>query len=332
MRSRDLSIEDICKILNYIDVEILGIGKSWDINEEFVGSSNGMLDVFSKIRQVAPMDSTVLITGESGTGKELTARAIYERSTRKGKPFVLVNSSSIPSQLQEIELFGSEAKQDAPAGGVRIGRLEYADKGTIFINDIDRLSDAARSRLLRFLGDRTLQRIGSKQKRQLDVRVIAATSPDMSLTVAKSTLLNNLDAFPIHLQPVRERGNDSIILARYFLNKFSRELSVNKSFTNEALEAIKNYDWPGNVREIINKVRMAVLVSSDVDISAADLSLPYSPKSADSIITMRDAKSVIEEKKLVEALRLCNNNISKTAKVLGISRPSVYNLKKKFGI
>jgi Cdc6-like AAA superfamily ATPase len=329
MRSRELSIEDICKILNYIDVEILGIGKSWDINEEFVGSSIAMLDVFSKIRKIAPTDRTVLITGENGTGKELTARAIYERSTRRGRPFVHVNCSSIPMHMQVTELFGSESNEDISAGGGKAGKLEYADKGTIFLNDIDHLSEEAQSKLMRFLDDQTVKRVGGKSGRQLDVRVIAAAGTDIKL---KGTFLNNLDASQIHLQPVRDRGNDKIILARYFLNKFSRELNVNKNFSNEALEAIQNYEWSGNVREIINKVRMAVLLSSDVDISAADLNVAFTPKSVDAISTMRDAKSVIEEKKLAEALRLCNNNISKTAKVLGISRPSVYNLKKKFGI
>jgi transcriptional regulator of acetoin/glycerol metabolism len=323
-RSTALTIEDICKIINFIDVEVLGIGKSWDINEEFVGSSHGMLEVFSKIRKISPSDMPVLMTGEQGTGKELTARAIYERSSRKGKPFVHISCSAIPENLQEVELFGDENK---------IGKLEYADGGTVFLNDIDALSRSLQQKLLKFIDNQIVIKTGAKVGKKVHVRMITATSTDLHPAVLKEGFLKKLHSFfQIHLQPVRERGNDKVILARYFLNKFSRELNVSKTLSNGALAAIKNYDWPGNVREIINKVRMAVLMSSSPDIKPSDLNLETAEVDLSSITSLRDAKSIVEKKKLVEVLRFCNNNISKTARILGISRPSVYSLKKKYGI
>jgi hypothetical protein len=233
-RSRTLTIEDICKILNFVDVEVLGIGKSWDINEEFVGSSNGMLEVFSKIRKISPTNVPVLITGESGTGKELTARAVYERSARKGRTFMLISCSGIPDDLQEAEIFGF---------GERPGKLEHADGGTIFVHDVDQLSERLHMKFLNFMSNGVVERSGVEGGEKVDVRLIASTSGKVKTDDLKEGFLKELNAFHIHLQPVRDRDDDKVILSRYFLNKFSRELNVTKSFTNESLEAIRNYDW-----------------------------------------------------------------------------------------
>ncbi|HDK81180.1 MAG TPA: sigma-54-dependent Fis family transcriptional regulator, partial [Nitrospirae bacterium] len=335
-RSQAFSIEDIYKILNFVDVEILGIGKSLEINEEFVGSTRSMLDVFSMIRKAAPSDLPVFIAGENGTGKEMTARAIYERSSRREHPFVTVDCAAMREDLLEAELFGYEKGAVPGMNWSKPGKLEEADHGTIFVDDIGGLSPALQARLMKFLEERIVERIGAKGGRQVDVRVITAAGKSLKPAISDGKfsrdLFNRLNAFCINLFPLRDRGEDKLILARYFLNKFAREMNVSKTFTKEALDLIKNYDWPGNVREMINKVRMTVIMSPEMDVTAADLDVRIPAADLESITTLRDVRGAIEKQKLTEALNICNNNISKTAKVLGISRPSVYSLKKKYEI
>jgi len=334
-RCKNLSLENIYKVLNFIDVEILGIGKSWEINQEFIGSSNPMLEVFSMIRKVAPTELPVLIAGESGTGKELTAMSIHERSLRRDGPFVPVNCASIPEHLLETELFGSEKGNDFPIS--KIGKFEYANNGTIFLKEVGELSPSLQAKLLRFLEDKTIEKIGARERQKIDARLITSTSTDLRQAVLKNTfrkdLFYRLDSFRINLPPLRERGDDKVILARYFLNKFSREMNLNKTFTKESVDAIKNYDWPGNIREMINKLRRAVVMSSNTAITATDLGLEIPTiENMKTISPLKDVRNAIEKQKLIEALSVCNNNISKTAKLLGISRPSVYSLKKKYSI
>lgn len=336
LKSASFSIEDIYRVLNFIDVDILKIGKNLDINEEFVGSSKGILNVFSMIRKVAPTDIPVLITGESGTGKELTAMAIHERSPRKNKPFVPINCAAIPENLLEAELFGHEKGSFTGAYASKMGKFEYADGGTIFLDEIGELSSGLQSKLLRFLEDKIVEKIGSNGGKKVDVRLVAATNIDLKSAIAKGKfrkdLFYRLDVFNINLPPVRERGEDRVILARYFLNKFSKEMNLSKSFSSEAIAAVKSYDWPGNVREIINKVRRAVVISKESAIAPADLDLDVPSVDIDAVTSLKEVRYSIEKQKLIEALKHCNNNISKVARVLGISRPSVYSLRKKYNI
>ena len=336
LKSKDITIEDIYKILNYVDVEILGVGKNLDINEEFVGSSQGILNVFSMIRKVAPTDIPVLITGESGTGKELTAMAIHERSNRRNKPFVTINCAAIPDNLLEAELFGHEKGSFTGAHATKMGKFEYADGGTIFLDEIGELSINLQSKLLRFLEDKIVERVGSHEGRKIDVRLIAATNRDLKSVIAKGSfrkdLFYRLDVFNINLPPVRDRREDKIILARFFLNKFSKEMNLSKTLNSEAIDAIKSYDWPGNVREIINKVRRAVVMSKDTAVTPVDLDLSVPAMQMETMTSLKEVRYSIEKQKLHEALRHCNNNISKVARVLGISRPSVYSLRKKYNI
>ena len=336
-RCKTFSLEDIFKVLNFVDVEILGIGKCWDINEEFVGSSRPMLEIFSMIRRVAPTELPVLITGESGTGKELTAMAIHERSLRKESPFIPINCTAIPENLLETELFGYEKGAFTGASNNKMGKFEYAEGGTIFLDEIGELPIGLQSKILRFFEDKIVERIGSKGGKKVDVRIIAATSVDLKSAIVKGVfrkdLFYRLDAFRINLPALRERGDDKVILARYFLNKFCREMNVSKTFAKEAIDAIKNYDWPGNVREMINKIRSAIVMCSDTTITPSDLDLRIPTiDNAAAVSSLRDVRNTLEKQKLIEALNICSNNISKTAKVLGISRPSVYSLKKKYNI
>jgi len=336
IKSESFGIEDIYKVLNFVDVEILKIGKNLNINEEFVGSSQGMLNVFSMIRKIAQTDIPVLITGESGTGKELTAMAIHERSSRKNKPFIPINCAAIPETLLEAELFGHEKGSFTGAVKQKIGKFEYADGGTVFLDEIGELSPKLQSKILRFLEDKVVERIGSSAGKKVDIRLIAATNNDLKSAINRGTfrkdLFYRLDVFNINLPPVRERGEDKAILARYFLNKFSKEMNVVKTFSQEAVEAIKSYDWPGNVREIINKVRRAVVMSRESVITPCDLDLELTSMKMDEVTSLKEVRYTIEKQKLIEALKYCSNNISKVARVLGISRPSVYSLRKKYNI
>ncbi|MBI4837923.1 MAG: sigma 54-interacting transcriptional regulator [Nitrospirae bacterium] len=337
-RCSSFTLEDICKVLNFIDVEILKVGKCLDINEEFVGSSRPMLEVFSMIRNVATTDLPVVIIGENGTGREMTASAIHERSLRKDKPFVPINCAAIPGELLESELFGYEKGAfSADRNNGRTGKIEYANGGTLFLNEIEALTPDIQPRFLKFFDNKIIEKIGAKTGTKADVRLIVSASSDPRSAASKgyfgSDLISMLNTFTINLPPVSERGDDKIILARYFLNKFSKEMGVSKTFSRDAIDAIKNYDWPGNVREVIAKVRKSVVVSTDQYINPQELDLHLPHFGADGYIaTLRDARDTIEKQKLIEALVTCNNNITKVAKALGISRPSVYSLKKKFGI
>jgi transcriptional regulator with PAS, ATPase and Fis domain len=324
-KSKEFSIEDIYKILNYVDVEILGIGKNLEINEEFVGSSKDMLNVFSMIRKVSSTDIPVLVTGESGTGKELTARAIHERSQRRNKPFVPINCAAITDNLLDVELFGNDGKP---------GKFEYADGGTVFLDEIGSLPMDLQTKLLKFLEDKSIK--GADGVKTVDVRIVAATDLNLKQAISKGKfgkdLFYRLDAFSINLPPVRARDEDKIILARYFLNKFSKEMNLKKTFATEATDALRSYEWPGNVREVINKVRRAVLMSREMMITPADLDIEVPAAGMETLKSLREVRHSIERRKLIEALSYCNNNISKVARVLGISRPSVYSLKKKYNI
>jgi len=274
-----------------------------------------------------------LILGESGTGKELTARMIHTLSTRNNKPFIAFNCAAIPEGLLESELFGYERGSFTGAYSSRKGKIEMAEGGTIFLDEIGDMSPHLQSKILRFLEEKVIDRIGSMTRKNVNVRFIAATNIDMNAAIQtgrfRRDLYYRLDEFTITLPPVRERGDDSLVLATHFLNKFSREMGMRKAFTNEAKQAIKNYHWPGNVREIINKVRRSIAMTDSNLITPKELNL--SPDTnIFTTMSIKDVKSTIEKQKLIEVLTICNNNNTKTAKLLGVSRPTVYKLKEKY--
>jgi transcriptional regulator with PAS, ATPase and Fis domain len=184
--------------------------------------------------------------------------------------------------------------------------------------------------------EKTIVRIGSNEGRIIDVRLIAATNADLKSAISKGSfkkdLYDRLSIFSVHMPAVKNRGEDKLILARYFLNKFSREMNMGKKFSSEAVEAINYYDWPGNVREIINKVRRAVVISGEESVTADDLDLHVPSDTMDALTSLGEVKHSIQKQKLIEALKHCNNNISKVSRVLGISRPSIYSLRRKYNI
>jgi len=314
--SRTLSIEDIYKVMNFIDMEVLKIGKSHDAFEEFVGSCTAMLDVFSMIRKAAPLDVPVLIKGDRGSGKEFTARAIHERSRRKERAFISISCSGIPEDVLGRELFGGNGK---------MGSLGYAEGGTVLLKECDRLSAGLQSRILNFL---------NSEKKSVDVRLLFSTNADLRLLLTKNLfnrdLYKRISVLTIIIPPVKKRGDDKLILARHFLNRFSRELGEERRLSEEAIEAIRIYDWPGNVKEMINRLRRAVMISKDKVITSEDLGLKI-PRE-DTVLSIRAVRDEIEKQKLMEALSKFNNNISKASRALGLSRPTVYKMIRKYGI
>jgi transcriptional regulator with PAS, ATPase and Fis domain len=334
--ANSLTTDYLQRLINYMEVEILKTGGSEEF-QEFVGTSNVMLEVFSKIRKVAATDLPVLILGESGTGKELTALAIHERSQRKDKTFVTINCAAIPEGLLEAELFGYEKGAFTGAYTSKKGKFECADGGTIFLDEIGEMPLSLQAKLLRFLQDRVIERIGSVKGKKVDVRLVAATNCDLNAAIAEGRFRNDLyyrlNAFAINLPPVRERGEDRVILAKHFLNKISREMGLTKAFTGEAIEAVRAYNWPGNVREMINKIRRAIVMAEASSISPQDLDLAaQQTMDASENTSLRDAIEKIEVQKIKDTLNTCGNNISMAARILGVSRQSLYNYKKKYGI
>jgi transcriptional regulator with PAS, ATPase and Fis domain len=330
-----LETDQIRRLINFVDVDLLK-GRGSEEFQEFVGTSDVMREVFSKIRKVAPTDIPVLILGESGTGKELTALAIHERSPRKDKVFIPINCAAIPETLLESELFGYERGAFTGAYISKKGKFEQADGGTLFLDEIGELSPGLQAKLLRFLENQIVERIGAGKGKKVDIRVIAATNCNLESAIEngrfRRDLYYRLSAFPIDLPPIRERGKDRVVLARYFLKRFSREMNVSKEFSEDAINVIENYSWPGNVREIINKVRKAIIMANGHSIKPQDLDLNVRETILKTDDSLKGVRENIEKQKLKEVLDRCNHNISKAAKTLGMSRPTVYNLKKKYGV
>ena len=336
-------IEHIKKIISFIDINILD-KKPHRKLQEFIGASSVMMDVFSKIKKITPTNFSVLIQGETGTGKELAARAIHELSGRKNKPFIKINCASIPETLIESELFGYEKGSFTGAYKSKMGKFESADEGTIFLDEIGAMQFNLQAKLLRVVQESVIEKIGSDKitGQNINVRIIAATNQNLKVDIVKGTfrkdLYYRLSTFILNLPPVRDRGNDKVILAKYFLKKFCREMGATKTFAAEAIEAISNYEWPGNVREIMNKVQHTIILSKNDHITSEDLSLEHGKiLDADAtfsgnIITLKEARQLAEKEKLMEALIEFNYNISKVAKYLKISRQTVYSLKEKYSI
>ena len=241
-----------------------------------VGESNGILKVLKLIQKVERNDMLVLITGENGTGKEVIANTIHYNSPRRRKPFVPVNVAAIPADLIESELFGHEKGAFTGASGRRIGKFEEANGGTIFLDEIGEMEIGLQAKLLRVLQEGTITRLGSNKEIQLDVRVLSATNKNLAERVRqglfREDLYYRLQGFLIHLPPLRERGNDVVLLANHFLNDFcKRNKMPAKNLTRETLTALMNHNWPGNVRELRSVVERAILISDSNDITEDDL-------------------------------------------------------------
>jgi len=333
-RIGSLSPEHLFRVLNLIDRELLVV-RGRPMDEQFVGTCEAVLEVFSMIRKVAPTENPVLILGESGTGKDLAARAIHERSQRASRPFLVINCAAIPEGLLEAELFGYEKGAFTGAYMSKKGKFELADGGTVFLDEIAELPLPLQAKLLRVLEDKTVERLGSKSGKKVDVRLIAATNKNIEQEVMDSRfrldLYHRINTFTITLPSLRDMGEDKIVIAKYYLAKFCAQEGVFKRFSKEAIEAINLYHWPGNVRELINKIRRAIVVSETDIINPVDLSIEV-PEEKQISLSLRELRSHIEKQKLIDTLRMTSHNINKTARLLGVSRPTIYAFIKKYDL
>ena len=307
-----------------------------DSFEGVVGESAPMRSVFDSIRKVATTDAPVLILGESGTGKEMAAKAIHQRSSRKDGPFVAINCGAIPESLLESELFGHEKGAFTGAHVQRKGRIEMAGEGTLFLDEIGEIPLLLQVKLLRFLQEQTIERVGGRQSIQINTRVIAATNADlkkgMSTGKFREDLYYRLAVVQIVQPPLRERDNDIRILAQYFLNRFAAEVHKSSlTFDAEAIRAMNKYPWPGNVRELENCVRRAVIMAEGKRVTAKDLELDPTGLGV-NVVTLKDAREAVERQMVQQALKKHGGKIAPAAVELGLSRPTLYELMDKLGI
>lgn len=301
---------------------------------EILGTSPPMQQVFKTIRRVAGSDIPVLVTGESGTGKELVARAIHEESARKRGPFVTINCGAIPETLLESELFGHEKGAFTGAHVQRKGRVEMAQGGTLFLDEIGELSPTLQVKLLRFLQAQVIERIGGREEIPVDVRIVAATNIDLQTAMKegrfREDLFYRLNVISIQMPPLRERGQDIRLLAKALLHRFASQHGKRiVGFTAQALAALEAYAWPGNIRELENRINRAVVMAESTRILPEDLQLNGTVPSP-SGPTLKETRSVAERELVERTLAKHSGNITKTAKELGVSRPTIHQLISKY--
>jgi len=301
-----------------------------------IAASPQMLDVCRMVEKVAPADVTTLLQGESGTGKEVFARAIHQMSPRANQPMVAINCAAIPGTLIESELFGYEKGAFTGASQQTIGKIEHANGGTLFLDEIGDLPFELQAKLLRFLQERVIERVGGRQEIPIDVRVICATHQDLRKLVAdeqfREDLYYRISDITIDIPAVRDRDGDAILLANALLKKFNQAYKAKiRGFDKAATAAIASYSWPGNVRELENRVKRAVIMTENTQITASDLELE-APEKAPLPLNLRQVRERAECHAVVRALQLSENNISEAAKVLGVTRPTLYGLMERYGL
>ncbi len=301
-----------------------------------IAASEKMLEVCRMVEKVAPTNATTLLAGESGTGKELLARALHSLSARVDKPFVAINCAAIPENLLESELFGHERGAFTGAVKQTRGKVEMADSGTLFLDEIGDMPLALQAKLLRFLQERIIERVGGREEISVDVRVVCATNQDLEVALRekrfRQDLYYRISEITINIPPLREREGGRVILARSLLEKFGGQQGrVLKGFSADALNAVQNYAWPGNVREMENKIKGAVIMSEGKQVSAADLGLSEVDAQAPNL-NLREVRRLSETSAIKRALVYASGNISKAAKMLGITRPTLYDLLEKYEI
>ena len=301
-----------------------------------IASCKKMQELCGTIEKISPTNATVLLMGESGTGKEVLAKAIHSLSDRSNQAFVAVNCAAIPENLLESELFGYEKGAYTGASQQKKGKIEYANKGTLFLDEIGDLPILLQSKLLRFLQERTIERIGGRQEIPIDVRIICATHQNLEAQINNEKfrldLYYRISEIVIDIPPLREREGDAIVIAIAFLKKYcvihNKKI---KSFSLEAVAAIDAYSWPGNIRELENKIKRAVILSDSINITFKDLELEKNIDTA-MHVNLKEVRESAEIIAIKNALMHSNNNVSNTAKLLGVTRPTLYSLIEKYGI
>jgi two-component system NtrC family response regulator len=301
-----------------------------------VAASEGMLAVCHMIEKVAPTNVTALLLGESGTGKELLARALHRLSPRADKDFVAINCAAIPENLLESELFGHEKGSFTGAHKQTLGKIEVASGGTLFLDEIGDMPLPLQAKMLRFLQERVIERVGGREEISVDVRVICATNQNpeelIKEGVFREDLYYRVSEITINIPPFRDREEGRLILARTLLQKYSnlQSRAIN-GFSDDAVQAIESYSWPGNVRELENKIKGAVIMADGKMVTSADLGIAAGEGEEESL-NLREVRSQAESKAIRVALTKCFGNISKTAELLGVTRPTLYDLLNKYGL
>ena len=304
--------------------------------ERIVTASASMLKVCRDVERLATTNVPVLLLGESGTGKEALAQALHELGPRAKQPFVAINCGAIPENLLESELFGHERGAFTGAVKQSIGKIEGANKGTLFLDEIGDLPHPLQVKLLRFLQDQVVERIGGRQKIQVDVRIVSATNANLEdkirQGVFREDLFYRMNAVTVRIPPLRERGGDASLLANFFLNRFNQEFGRNiRGFTEAATMAMTSHAWPGNVRELENRMKRAVVMADKRMIDAVDLDLAVDT-GAPPDLDLRSARMRAEREVIQVALARSNHTMAVAARMLGISRPTLYGLMEAHGL
>ncbi len=296
-----------------------------------------MLKVARTIERSANTNVSVMLLGASGTGKELLARGLHDASDRAGGAFVAINCAAIPENLLESELFGHEKGAFTGAVKTTEGKIEQAQGGTLFLDEVGDIPLPLQVKLLRFLQERVIERIGSRKSIAVNTRIVCATHQDLEAMIAAGTfredLFYRLAEVVVKIPSLAERPGDAGLLARVFLARFAREINPQvKGFAADALAAIDAWRWPGNVRELENRVKRAVIMAEGKLVGAADLDLADTGQAEDNALNLKAAREVADRRVIRHALARCEGNISNTAKLLGVSRPTLYDLLKQYDL
>ena len=301
-----------------------------------ITSSPQMLKICRDTEKIAPSDITTLLLGASGTGKELFAQAIHAMSPRASGKLVAINCAAIPDALLESELFGYEKGAFTGANKRTLGKIETANGGTLFLDEIGDLPFDLQAKLLRFIQERVIERVGGREEIPIDVRIISATHQDLKARIAegrfREDLYYRISEITLQIPDLKDREGDSAVLAKAFLDRFSEEYKKPiKGFTIEAKLAIEAYDWPGNVRELESRIKRATIMADASQISPEDLELD-TPQEQPLLINLKTVRENAEKQAIKRALNLSEENISETARALGVTRPTLYTLLEKYNL
>jgi two-component system, NtrC family, response regulator len=304
--------------------------------EGIVGVSDAMRSLGRAIEKVAPTNATVLLLGDSGTGKELLARSVHRLSGRSHKPFVAINCAAIPDTLLESELFGYEKGAFTGAAKRTVGKLESAEGGTVFLDEIGEMPASLQAKLLRVVQERTVERIGGRVPVPLDLRLVCATNKNLETMIAsghfREDLFYRISEVTVRVPPLRERQGDSLLLAQFLLQQLSERFGKpTRGLAPDAIRAIQAHRWPGNVRELENRIKGAVIMAEGAVVTAADLGLD-DPGDDPEYLNLRVARQRAEAQAVRQALAVAKGNLSRAAQMLGVTRPTLYDLLGKHGI
>jgi len=303
--------------------------------QNLITSCPQMLSLCRTVERVAPTDATTLILGDTGTGKELIARGLHQLSARENENFCAINCAAIPDALLESELFGYEKGAFTGANGTKEGKIERANNGTLFLDEIGDMPLTLQAKLLRFLQERVVERLGGHKEIPVDVRIVCATHRNIEEMIKegefREDLYYRLSEIVMTIPPLKDREGDSIILSNAFLQRFNQQQGRSISgFTDDALKTIESYPWPGNIRELENKIKRAVIMAESNLITSDDLAIRIDSEEDAIPLNLREVRDAAEKKAISRALNNSGNNMAKAARLLGITRPTLYTMVSKY--